>query len=74
MVLFLLPLLGGHLRSSQQLHISRRRELQASTCYFCRCRHCQVHKDDQDNHCQEKLCSLHQEILQVSFPPEMGRH
>lgn len=29
------------------------------------CRHRQVHKDDQDNHCQEKLRSLYQEILQV---------
>ena len=30
------------------------------------CRYCQINKDDQDNHCQEKLRPLHQEICQVS--------
>ncbi len=68
-VMLSLPLAGGHLRSkAMSSYMYKEEQLQALTRFPCGCcRHCQVYKDDQDNHCQEKLRPLYQEILQVSF-------
>lgn len=36
------------------------------------CRHCQVNKDEQDNHSQEELCTFCQEVWKVNIHVDLS--